>query len=179
MHEPSRILDDGRDRKRRGATARGVDSQKTVLRVLRGVARAVDDGRRRARHHAFNITSGKRFFGTVRRDAQRLAQPAHAQLSEQDDGWAMTAERTAWRDPLRTRTKRRVRTRGGVGAPMRGSPARSLRTTSTWSERGGAGELLHWPHSWASRTHLGAGQPSGHAGQLVTAPANRGVVVTR
>ena len=134
MHEPVRALDDGRDGERRGAAAGGVDGQEDVLRVLRGVARAVMDGRRHALEHVLHVALGEGFLRAVGGNAEALAQPVHRQLSEQDDGWAMAAERTAWLDPLRTRTKGTLRMERCVGTPTRSSPARSFLTTSTWSK---------------------------------------------
>lgn len=74
MHEAIGSLHNGRNGEGRGAASRGVNGQEDVLRVLRGVARAVVDGRRLAGHHVLDVAGGKRLLRTVGRDAQRLAE---------------------------------------------------------------------------------------------------------
>ena len=167
MHEAIGPLDNGRDGEGRGAAARGVDGQEDVLRVLRGVARAVMNWRRNALEHVLDVALGEGFLRAVGGNAEALAQPVHRQLSEQDDGWAMAAERTAWPDPLRTRTKGTLRMERCVGTPTRGSPARSFLTTSTWSKT--TTSVSNTRCAWRSCTHLGAGKPSRHRSKLMTA----------
>ena len=74
MHESVRTLDDGRDGERRGAAAGGVDGEEDVLRVLRGVARAVGNGRRHALHHVLDVALGEGLLGAVGGNAEALSQ---------------------------------------------------------------------------------------------------------
>ena len=74
MHEPIGSLDDGRDGERRGAAARGIDGEEDVLGVERGVARAVDNGRRHALEHVLDVTLSEGLLGAVGGDAEALAE---------------------------------------------------------------------------------------------------------
>ena len=180
MHEARWSLHDGSDGERRGAAARGVDCDESVLRIERGVARAVDDGRRHALEHVLNVTlliaNGK---------------------SEQKGAVLLVQEErfTPGRRLFLSRPPRCPRTRAGawpaceksarlrlVLSMFQGASVPDPRRVACGRPRPGANAVAQvsciWPHSWASRTHLGAGQPARHAGQLVTAPANECVVVT-
>jgi len=180
VHEARWSLHDGSDGERRGAAARGVDCQEHVLSIDRGVARAVDDGRRHALEHVLNVTlliaNGK---------------------SEQKGAVLLVQEErfTPGRRLFLSRPPRCPRTRAGawpaceksarlrlVLSMFQGASVPDPRRVACGRPRPGANAVAQvsciWPHSWASRTHLGAGQPARHAGQLVTAPANECVVVT-
>jgi hypothetical protein len=57
-----------------------------VLGVATRVASRVFELGCLSSEHVFDVSLSKRLLGAVGRDAQGLAQPAHKQLSEQDDG---------------------------------------------------------------------------------------------
>ena len=121
MHESIGPLDDGRDGEGRGAAAGGVDGEEDVLRVLRGVARAVGNGRRHALEHVLYVALSKGLLGAVGGNAEALSQQ-HGRVLCTGTQWALRSE-------------------GGVGAQRRSSPARSFLTTSTFAELSHLGML--------------------------------------
>ena len=121
MHEAIGSLHNGRNGEGRGAASRGVNGQEDVLRVLRGVARAVVDGRRHARHHVLDVAGGEGLLGAVGGNAKALTEE-HGRVLCTGAQWALRSE-------------------GGVGAQRRSSPARSFLTVSTFAELSHRGML--------------------------------------